>query len=126
MHSDNGTNELKLAVMPTIVTNKKTVQYSNLKTIEDICKSSCIESVRYIQFLCPTPNSNAPLTNSFARMAYSSPSSYPSFIDTVLYLIPDLPYQCGHKKSYNHGVAKHSWMVLRKVCLKQDSSIRSV
>ena len=81
-------------MMPTIAT----VQYSNLKTIEAICKSSRIELVRYIQLLCPTPNSNAPLTNSFARKAHSSPSSYTSFIDTVLYLIPGLTHQCGYNK----------------------------
>ena len=48
LRSDNGTNELKLAMMPTIATNNKRVQYANLKIIEAIFKSSRIEPVCYI------------------------------------------------------------------------------
>lgn len=95
----NGTN--KIAMMPIIATNNKTVQHGNLRSISEIRRIKSMKPIRFVQCVRFTTRAGCSLTCEFARKAYSSPSSQTAFIDTVLYLIPGILYQCGTISGWN-------------------------
>lgn len=92
--------------------------------METICRESDIEPIQFLPELHETSRSIS--THAFAKVAYSAPSSQMSFIETVWYLIPGLPYQCGYNKWIEFGIANHTWLVLRKVCTNRRTSFECV
>ena len=112
VHKRNRSDATKLAMMPIIAKNNRTVQHANLRTIAATSRHSQRTPLRFLQCVVSTPQSGRSLTNSFERKAYSLPASQTSFVDTVLYSILGLPYQCVHSKWLEYVVAKHSCLVL--------------
>ena len=114
---------LKHAMSPTIATNNETVQAVNLKMVSKAAADGK-SVIRLVQEVRPTPRSSTQLSNDFLSQVYSVPASHTSFVDTVLYLILGFPYQCAHNKWLKYGVAKNTWMILRKVCFTGENEMR--
>ena len=114
---------LKHAMSPTIATNNDTVQSANLKMVTR-AGADGKSVVRLVQEVRQTPRSSAQLSNDFIAQVYSAPASQTSFVDIVLYLVLGFPYQCAHNKWLKYGVAKNTWMILRKVCYTGEYEMR--
>ncbi len=109
---------IQLATTPLIATYNRSVQNANVSCTAAISCAFLNIPVRLIQKIRVKACSGSFSTVGFIRKSCLAPPIQTEFVDKVLYLLYDLPYECGNDKWLQHGVLKHTWMFL--LCRNQQ------